>query len=38
MGDQTIKALNKLSEDLQKNVNEDLARSIMNYAQRPNAL
>ncbi len=38
MDDETIKALNKFSEDLQEIVGEDLARSIINYAQRPNEL
>lgn len=38
MDDETIKGLKRFSEDLREIVGEDLARSIINYAQRPNEL
>lgn len=38
MDDKTVKALKSFSEDLRSIVGEDLARSIINYAQRPNEL
>ncbi len=38
MDDKTRKALKRFSDDLTVIVGEDLARSIINYAQRPNEL
>lgn len=38
MDEKTVKALKVFSEDLTAIVGEELARSIINYAQRPNEL
>ena len=38
MDDKTREALKSFSDDLTVIVGEDLARSIINYAQRPNEL